>query len=197
MSDVIDLEACCRETLTAWLVKNGFGEIAKVGPARVESLAGAVCLALSYYVEEPPPRSLMVSIGLVGPDGSRRMAGLWSLLPDDDPAIEYPTWSFRSQDELKRTVNRVRDEVLTRFVPGLLASPDAIVTAINRAEREAQERFQSDRSRQLLTRARAAFSKGLYADALADFGAAGSILSKVDEQRVRIARKRIAGDTGS
>lgn len=184
-------------SLQDWFAQEGFAGPIVRGASLVEFSKGSLVVQFEFYEEEPPPRSIMVSIGLAGVRGgmrTTRAVGLWSLIPEDDPAQSYSLWGFNDQAELEAALSAIRDRVLPRFARPWWKAPDRLVAAVERSERALRATYDAGIVQRELEEARRSFKRGDFRDALDRYARVDrTALTSADEQRVKIARRSPGG----
>jgi hypothetical protein len=187
-----DLGHVASRILGSFLEGQGF--VASVAEqVRAEFRRGDLILQLSYYTEDPSPRGLNVGLGFVYPDGATETVGLWAL----DPAganRTFETERFADGTELTRLIEGLRDAALRDWVAEYWRRPDRLAAALQVAATEREEQHQAAVGERLLREARSAFAAGKFQEAVDRYAMAGSELSAVDDQRLKLARRSLDAD---
>lgn len=184
----MDLLLAVRRVLGELLRDEGFTSPVAPRPGRVTADRGRVVLEMYYLDEEPPPRSLVVALGVREDRAKERGVGLWWLLGDVAPP--YDAWTFDTQETLEAAVTRVRDEVLTPFAAPLWRDETALGLRVDEHSRELQVEYEAGERARLLASARRAFDAGHHQEARDGFILAGD-LSPVDAKRLQLARRAL------
>jgi hypothetical protein len=172
-------------------VDHGFSRTENVSPNRVTYRRASVLVSLAYYVEDLPSPWLAVDVGLVGDDGSHRLAGLWRALPDDEQASGYTRWTFHDSASLDELLRRVVAQVLAVHGPRLWDSKDTLDRLLATQADEVETRYLADRRQADLLQARRAYDEGRFQDAVDNFILIEpDSLSAGDRRRLHEARKR-------
>jgi hypothetical protein len=132
-------------------------------------------------------------LGFVYSDGSTETVGLWALVPAGaDRGFE--TARFADENELESVLERLRDIVLRDWAAVYWRHPDRLGAALQDAAVRRDEQHQRAVDERQLQEARTAFEAGNFQEAVDRYAMAAGALSSVDEQRLKIARRRLKSD---
>lgn len=126
----LNLGQAASTALEPRLSVEGFDGPHETRTSLVEFRKSHVVLTVEYYVEEPPPRSVVIGLGIRQTDGTIQAIGLWELIPVDDPAARYGTWRFATQEELIVVLRRIVDDALMPFASSYWREPGALGAVI-------------------------------------------------------------------
>lgn len=156
-----------------------------------------VFASFSHWPEDRPSPPVMVGVGLLGTDGSRRGTGLRRALTGDGPARWYETCRFRDRTSLLDVLERFVTEVVP-VACEVWDSPARIATLLAECAHEAESRNLEDRRRQDLLRARRAYDGDRFQEAIDRYVLMGpESLSAGDRRRLFVARKHVPGGGAS
>lgn len=162
-------------------------------PARAEFRKGDLLLRLSYYSEDASPRGLNVGLGVVYPDGATETVGLWALVPADADR-KFETARFADETELESLLEELRDAALRDWAAEYWRHPERLIAALQKAAARRIEQHQEAVDGRQLREARTAFAEGNFQEAVDRYALAARELSAVDEQRLKLARRRLDAD---
>jgi hypothetical protein len=123
----------CRKTLNSYLESEGFIE------HKWTSIGGLVYRRMDVYLEiayNPEDSPYSPDIGLsFAPntyDKAARPTGipLWFILCPDTPARSYPSWTFKTEDDLKSVLTRIQADVLDPYAKPLWLECDRLKQCI-------------------------------------------------------------------
>lgn len=187
-----DLAAASERVLSDYLRSEGF-EVVLRERTQVEHARGDVLLAISYWQEDPSPRPLMVGLGIMHPSG-RSIFALDSLAPDSDRRPGLTHGRFADQDDLEQMLTRVRDTDLRERAAPLWHDPGQLVHVVQKLATAHEAEYERGVAKRQLVAARLAFTDGRFQSSIDSYVMAGGGLSAADEQRLKIARRRVAPD---
>ena len=182
--------AAVEEVLGPYLGANAFIPTVD-SPGQVTYRRDDVAVSFSYWMEDLPSPSVAIGVGLVAPDGSHALMGLWRALEDD----AYSRWRFNDETTLKEVLVRIVDEVLKVHGPRVWGSKDLLASLHAAQVEEAEAQHLADRRRVDLLQARRAFEERRFQDAVDTFVLLGpESLSAGDRRRLYQARKLLRAD---
>lgn len=165
-------------------------------PTGMEWSNGDAAVRVSYYPEELPSATVLVSVAPESNDEGHRWVGLWEILPPGTPPREYTTWTFDDDESLRRVLERLRP-IIAEQGPRLWTDQGRMATLIATQEADAERRRHEDETESELAVARKLFDQGRYAEARDHFALIGTdLLSAGDRRRLHVARRN-ASDAGS
>lgn len=107
----------CRRQLSSLMMEQGFSE-----DSTYKHVAGVVftrkdvAIKVTYYPEDFPNYTPMVSVGKINNKGRQQFVGLWAIIPEDDEARNYSDLVFSSEIECERSIRLIAQRVINRFV---------------------------------------------------------------------------------
>ena len=182
--------AAVEDIVGPYLGANAFSPILDP-PREVTYRRDDVALSFSCFTEDLPSPSVLISIGLLAPDGSRALVGLWRALEDD----AYGRWQFNDETTLKHVLVRVGEEVLKVHGPRLWGSKDLLASLLAAEMEEAETQYLEHRRHVDLLQAYRAFEERRFQDAVHSFVLLGpESLSAADRRRLYQAHKHLEAD---
>lgn len=189
----IDLASAAAAELLPWLASEGFGQHTTSRPTVVQfDRPDHVVLQLEYYPEDAPPRSIGIALGLREQDGTMRGVGAWELM-SDTASRQYSQFRFTSQDDLHETLRHLRAQALPALVP-YWQDTARLLVAIETSESRRQASFDEAEDQRRLAAARRAFDAGRFDESIRQYALAGGARTLADDQRLKIARRKVALD---
>jgi len=147
-------------------------------------------LQVTYYVEDSPNYSPMVSLGRIRNAWLRPVfdsIGLWYAIPSDDTeARAYELWRFSDAEQLEGGLIRLRREVIEVYARPLWENPEQLAGLVRTRRGEIKAERQSEILKSKKSEAERAFRA-------ADYRLAATLYGQMDEPSLSaLERKRYA-----
>ena len=158
-------ETCCDE-LDYFMRKNWFSKCIVQEHGGVIFYRKSFFIEITYYPEDNPKYFPMVNIGMVDGSGSRRLLGLWSVIPDTDKDRNYSQLSFSSESQLRLVLRKLSNGVITRFAFPLCEDSERFEHILCVKEESRKLDFEGSMQKTLKRQAKEAFQNGRYREAV-------------------------------
>lgn len=134
-------ETVCHKVLEKYFSDAGFLPI-KTRIGGVLFSGRGVFVEVSYLAESAPryAPSLIVGIGNDKYDSTGKSTGipLWHVIPDEQAERRYSFWKFTNENDLERVLEKIRAEILERYVRPLWENREYLVRMIENFAQSAQ-----------------------------------------------------------
>lgn len=179
------------ELLGPHLERRGFA-LRESSPTTVIYRRQRALLSFSHLMEDWPPAPVVqIDVGLVAPDGSVQLAGLWRAFDTNDPIRAYTTWRIEDCASLHRVLGRIATEVLPACA-AVWQSEEAIGTLLVAQAEEVERTHQAERRRADLVQARQALEAGRLQQAIDAYVLLDpETLPAADRRRLLQARRQL------
>lgn len=147
-----------------------------------------IVIIVTYYPEDFPNYTPMISIGKNDPARHLRLLGLWSIIPEDDKDRDYRNLVFSSEIECERSIKQI-SHVISRFAFPLCDDQERLEQALVEQEGSITEAYIEDKLSQRKEEAYKAFKARDYSAAVNAFESIPLVkLSKLEQEQLEYAR---------
>ncbi|MGQ0824715.1 MAG: hypothetical protein ACT4OX_06780 [Actinomycetota bacterium] len=184
----------CREQLEPRFATRGFVELPAASETTIAFARDEVTVRLSYWPEDAPRYLLMVGPAILERGVGGSVVGikgthLSAVVPELERIASRP---FSTPQELAEQCNRVADAIFDVQVWDRLIDRDAIQAAVDAFIEEQVAERDATETKALLARARTAFARSDWREAIDAYVIAGpEELQASDQKRLEIARSRL------
>lgn len=182
-------DVCC-DILAAFMARHGFTIQNNDKFDGVIFKKESLVVQISYWPEDFPDYIPVVNICYT--DGKNFSGvGLWKAIPESAD-VNYSSWQFRNEDELRASIIKLRDKVLAVYSPQLWQDNFNLKRIISESEAYLLQEEENRILNELKERATVAFKAGDYKEAISLYSKLPQTsLSQIDLKRISISKKRI------
>lgn len=159
----------------------------------VTFINGDKCIRFSYYLEDSPNFSPLVSVGFVEEENDLLkfdVVSLWYFIPNNKKIKKYGEWTFLKAHDLEQIFIKIRDTIVDVYVLQLIKDPIKIRNLINLQQKEIMLNYNQEVHSQKLIKAHDAFIVKKYKNAIEIYSGIGlNNLTPIEKKRLEIAKK--------
>ena len=146
--------------------QRGFAETSLFERSEVVFLRDDTFIEITYYPEDFPRYTPMVNVGKVDASGTRRLVGLWSVIPDNDEDRNYSRLVFSSKEEFRSLLEKLSNGAIARFALPLCDDPERLERVLSEQEESRKLEYEDSLLELRKEEASEAFRSGNYREVI-------------------------------